>query len=69
MCRHCGETYRGLACPCRKRAWAAVRAASPPGLRSCSAETGAGEGDGSGGSVGSDGSDESDESTAETVRG
>lgn len=26
VCRHCGGTYRGLACPCRKRAAAAARA-------------------------------------------
>lgn len=25
ICRHCGAEYRGLACPCRKRAWAAQR--------------------------------------------
>lgn len=25
VCRHCGESYRGLACPCRKRAARAAR--------------------------------------------
>lgn len=25
ICRHCGAEYRGLVCPCRKRAWAEQR--------------------------------------------
>lgn len=26
ICKHCGAEYRGLACPCRKRAWQEARA-------------------------------------------
>ncbi len=25
LCKHCGGEYRGLACPCRKRAWRELR--------------------------------------------
>lgn len=39
VCRHCGQTYRGLACPCRKRAWAALRQMEAPPPQDCIAKT------------------------------
>ena len=51
VCRHCGESYRGLACPCRKRA-AAERRAKDEGRRM--------KDEGAEASVGSDDSDHSD---------
>lgn len=39
VCRHCGRVYRGLACPCRKRAWATLRqTAVPPPPQDCVAK-------------------------------
>jgi len=52
MCRHCGGTYRGLACPCRKRA-AAERRARLKDEGGRMKDEGARPADGSGGSVGS----------------
>lgn len=38
VCRHCGESYRGLACPCRKRAARAARAKDPSPAAAASAQ-------------------------------
>jgi hypothetical protein len=50
VCRHCGESYRGLACPCRKRAARAARLKDEGGRMK---DERARPADGSGGSVGS----------------
>lgn len=51
VCRHCGESYRGLACPCRKRAARAARLKVDDGRGTM--DEGVQASVGSGGSVGS----------------